>query len=52
MTEVALDLAGGGVLVDFLFLGVTSIDSSVGLVVSCTGERTEELRTEGALSND
>ena len=40
---MALERAGGGgYFVDFLFRGVTSVDTSSGFSDSCTGDRTEE----------
>lgn len=45
MTEVARDLGGGGLLVDFFAFGVSSVGAYVGLGTSSTGESTEELRS-------
>jgi hypothetical protein len=42
VAEVALDRAGGGDFVDFLFRGVTSVDISKGFSDSCTGDKTED----------
>ena len=50
MTDVALDLEVGGVLVDFCFLGDISTGASVGLGDSCTGDRIEEERMEALVS--
>lgn len=45
--EVALDRVGGGVLVDFLFRGVASAETSIASVVSRTGDNTVERLSAG-----